>query len=171
MSSEYFDYLCRIVGRKDIYSTLLRKLYSMEFYPIVPYDDNRCVDGIHLREQYTDFVGAQAPSLVPGGKCKILEMLIALAIRLEFELAQSEYEQPARKWFWLLIENLDLLKAKDGTSYLASVESKIKILVERSYNPNGRGGLFPLRYPKRDQRDVEIWYQMTDYILENYSFM
>ena len=41
-------------------------------------------------------------------------------------------------------------------------------MLAREYSDNGHGGLFPLKNPKKDQRKVEIWYQMTEYINENY---
>jgi hypothetical protein len=43
-------------------------------------------------------------------------------------------------------------------------------LVERTYQKNGKGGLFPLKQPAKDQRRVEIWYQMAAYLNENYNF-
>ena len=40
----------------------------------------------------------------------------------------------------------------------------IKRFLERAYNRSGRGGLFPIKRVLKDQRRVEIWYQMMDYI-------
>ncbi len=65
---------------------------------------------------------------------------------------------------------------------LDQVDMILDRMVERTYKRNGEGGLFPLRgpkccgdvlieegvYPLRDQRGVEIWYQMCDWMLENY---
>jgi hypothetical protein len=34
---------------------------------------------------------------------------------------------------------------------------------------NGTGGLFPLKMPKVNQRRVEIWYQMSAFIEENFD--
>ena len=33
---------------------------------------------------------------------------------------------------------------------------------------NGTGGLFPLKRPRVNQRRVEVWYQMSEYLMENY---
>jgi hypothetical protein len=38
-------------------------------------------------------------------------------------------------------------------------------LIERTYKPNGEGGFFPLPQTDEDQTKVEIWYQMSAYIL------
>ena len=40
--------------------------------------------------------------------------------------------------------------------------------VERRYKRSGEGGLFPLKNAAKDQRKVEIWYQLSSYLLENY---
>jgi hypothetical protein len=36
--------------------------------------------------------------------------------------------------------------------------------VWRTYEPNGVGGFFPLENPNEDQREVELWYQMSAYV-------
>ena len=38
-----------------------------------------------------------------------------------------------------------------------------------SFGNDGVGGFFPLKYPKRDQKYLEIWYQLEDFVLENYE--
>jgi hypothetical protein len=38
--------------------------------------------------------------------------------------------------------------------------------VNREYDPDGRGGLFPLDGTHANQREVELWYQMQAYIIE-----
>jgi hypothetical protein len=55
---------------------------------------------------------------------------------------------------------------KDGMCayyYVCEIEGKI---MDRRYERNGQGGLFPLRKPAMDQRDVEIWYQANAYMIE-----
>ena len=39
--------------------------------------------------------------------------------------------------------------------------------MRREYDASGLGGLFALRYPKEDMRDIEIWYQMMSYLEED----
>jgi hypothetical protein len=51
------------------------------------------------------------------------------------------------------------------------VEQKINRVLERTYKPNGEGGLFPLKNTCKNQKRVEIWYQMNSYIHENYNIM
>jgi hypothetical protein len=39
-------------------------------------------------------------------------------------------------------------------------------LIWRTYDPDGSGGFFPLLHSKKDQRQIEIWYQMHAYVRE-----
>ena len=168
MRNRYFDFLCRIVGREDEYGKLLNDLHQIEFYSLVPHDDNRAEDGKQIRERFMDEEGLHALSQSDLGECTVLEMLIGLSFRLEFETAQSCWEKTPDEWFWILIDNLDLTHCNDGRYSLAEVTKNVLNFLSRHYNSNGDGGLFPLNTSKRDQRRVEIWYQMSDYILENY---
>lgn len=177
MTNKYFNFLCRIVGKADRYSILLGELSRLTFYPLIPNDDNRCEDGKQLRDRFCDEEGGQhALSLCPDGPCTVLEMLIGLSFRLEFETANSCWEKTPSDWFWILIDNLGLSKARHDPdrggilrhAEIEDIRNRIEIFLERRYDDNGYGGLFPLARPKQDQREVEIWYQMSAYILENY---
>jgi len=100
-------------------------------------------------------------------------MLIGLAYRLEFETAQSKWEKTVSEWFWILIDNLGLICCDNDAYFTNSkvgsdVPETIGRMLSREYEADGEGGLFPLKNPKKDQRRIEIWYQMTSYILENY---
>lgn len=172
MTNSYFDFLCNLVGRKYEYSRLLGHLHRVEFYSLVPNDDNRGADGEQLRNNYIDEVGPTGAPSLPPGPCTVLEMLIGVANRLEFELLGGRYERPAREWFWVLIDNLELDWC-DNVAYSAretteEVDGKVRDLLERQYDTNGEGGLFPLHHAQKDQRRVEIWYQMSAWVIENY---
>jgi len=93
----------------------------------------------------------------------MLEMLIALSQRLSFE-----GEGKSRRWFWHLIENLNLniYNDKHGVPF-EEVNAILDRVIWRTYNRDGSGGLFPLRRAARDQRKIEIWYQMSAYLLED----
>jgi hypothetical protein len=151
---------------------LLHHLYMIEFYSLIPNDDNRGEDGKDLRDKFVEKEGLQALSFCPQGPCKVLEMLIGLSFRLEFETAQSRWEKTPKEWFWILIDNLDLSWCTNSEfmkyDRISEIDEKISILLDRKYKNDGYGGLFPLKNPKKDQKEVEIWYQMSAYILENY---
>lgn len=169
----YIDYLIDIVGRGDEYDNLLLHLYATEFYSLVPNDDNRGIDGEQLREKFTDEYGAYAESFsLPSGPCTVLEMLIALAFRVEFDLSGGSYDRSASEWFWVLMGNLGFEifnnKAYSKQKNVELLEDKLEMLLTREYSFNGYGGIFPLVYTREDQRKIEIWYQMSSWIIENY---
>lgn len=171
--TNYFTFLSKIVENKE-YDFLLKLLLRLEFYSFVPLDENRSDDGLALRDKFVEETGQHALSLCPQGPCTVLEMMIGLAYRLENESLESSWENSASSWFWVLLENLGLLMY-DNTmmleedNYNDARDIVIK-MVDRRYKPNGDGGLFPLKNTKNDQRKVEIWYQMSEYIMENYPF-
>lgn len=165
MNSEYFKFLFTMCESPYRYEKLLRYLFETEFYGVVPNDDNRCADGLQIREQFNN-LNEEAP-------CSVLEMLIGLALRLEFELVQTMFEKSYKEWFWILIDNLGLSWATNTAlqSDTSRLKRAITRLLDRGYESNGEGGLFPLKNSKNDQRKVEIWYQMTEWVLENYEIV
>lgn len=168
----YFEWLCGLVGRTYEYRRLLEELHRVEYYSLIPNDDNRGEDGLQLRDKFTDEEGPQALSQSQNNRCTVLEMLIGLSLRLEFETLQSRWEKTPSEWFWILIDNLGLEwcdnLAFEEHDICYTFETTIKKLLERGYESDGNGGLFPLKNPKKDQRKIEIWYQMSAYMLENY---
>lgn len=169
----YIDYLIDVVGRGTEYDGLLLHLYATEFYSLVPNDDNRGIDGCYLREKFIDECGPlMEPASIRFGPCSVLEMLIALSFRIQFDLSGGVYDRPASEWFWVLMDNLgfnvfnNIIYSKQQNVEL--LEDKLDILLNRKYSFDGNGGIFPLNNAKEDQRKVEIWYQMSSWIIENY---
>jgi len=177
--NRYLKFLCNVVGGTYEYSQLLDELHGIEFYSLIPNDDNRGEDGKQLRQHFLDEVGPTGAPSLPRGGCTVLEMLIGLSFRLEFETAQSRWEKTPAEWFWVLIDNLGLelphnsvtktvTEVSQNREKVSQNREKVSHMLERSYEFDGHGGLFPLKNPNKDQRRVEIWYQMSAYVLENY---
>jgi len=135
--------------------------WDILYVPTIPNDQNRSQDGINLRQEYGNVTGNSLP---PMGPCRMLEFLIGLAIRLN--AADYDPAMPDRvgSWFWALIDNLGIIKGDD-----LWIEDSLERINTRDYSSDGSGGLFPLRRPKEDQRNVEVWYQMQAYLMENFS--
>jgi hypothetical protein len=131
---------------------------------VVSGDDNRAEDGKELRREF--ILAAAAPDdpdfrLLLG--CSVLEMLIAFARRAEYQ-----EETPAHEWFWEFINNLRLTHYSDQEGFDdEEVQIILDLLIWRQYSANGDGGLFPLRGDFVDQRDLEIWYQFCNYLVDN----
>lgn len=145
------------------YWKLLGQLHKKEFVWFVPNDDNRAEEGQALRDEFLETSGIDIVDedwMALG--CSFLEMLIALSRRLEFETVA-----PARDWFWAMLANLDLRQLTDAVDIPPeSINEKIDAVIWRTYDENGNGGLFPLLNPEKDQRQVELWYQLNAYLLE-----
>ena len=152
-----------IANPSRTYWNLLQHLFTKEYVWLIPNDDNRVEDGRDLRNEFIEDLGLDDvdPDWMHLG-CSILEMMIALSRRLSF-LAEGE----PRDWFWHLIKNLDLNIHDQLTFPRNRVEEVLDRQIWRTYRRNGAGGLFPLKYARRDQRDVEIWTQLNAYLQEN----
>lgn len=147
------------------YNKLLKQFHEKEFFWLVANDDNRMLDGLELRNEFLEEIhyriGENDEEWASAG-CSVLELLIGLSQRL----ADLDGGEP-RIWFWRMIKNLGLDQFDDQVPYdWEDVDETLSTFIYRTYDPDGRGGLFPLENPKEDQRKVEIWYQLNAYLLE-----
>ena len=135
----------------------------------MPMDANRGNDGLQLRVDFQNEHGAWGSS-TNRGPCSYLELLVGLAKRMSF-LMHGEEHSHTEFYFWHLIGNLGLIKCTDDRWHNMNgeffVDDAIYRINERCFCAGGEGGLFPLRNPERDQRGVEIWYQMQAWLMEN----
>ena len=173
----YFRWLCELVDadhESRSYIFLMRELFETEFSNatanLIPNDDNRIADGLELREEYLEET-KQRNHIILCGPCSLLEMIIALSKRMEDIIEKYDYIS----WFWEMIGNLEFLEFDDDYPVWRShgyipeeVYLGINKLLKREYNRNGDGSLFPMNKAKRDMRKTEIWYQMNNYLVENY---
>lgn len=176
----YFEYLYDLVKedapeRKD-YWMLLSDLQAFKFYWSVEHDENRAQDGIDLRRRYLEGEWWANGEEALSGECSMLEMLIALAERMAFELAGTDVSPDIYRTgscFWEMIENLGLTRYSDGEYERLNgpfvVNKTLHDVVTRNYDETGVGGIFPLRGDYGDQRYVELWYQMQEYLAERYD--
>lgn len=159
---EYFNWLCAKVRktRAHIYIDLLRILDTTEFIWVIPEDKNRAEDGIELRLGFLQESGVHYDGPWMSQPCSVLEMLLAFANRASFQT-----DIPVRDWFWELMDNLDLGEYRQVSRVdEIHIREKLHMFIWRTYDPSGYGGLFPMRWPKSDQRKVEIWYQFFEYL-------
>lgn len=133
-------------------------MYTKEFVWLIPNDDNRAKDGKDLRTEFLESTGleCQDSNWLRLG-CSVLEMFVALSRRLAFET-----DGESSRWFWQLVDNVGLTLSFSKRR----IDERLDELIWRNYQPDGTGGLFPLRHPHADQRQVEIWYQLNAYLLE-----
>lgn len=162
----YFNWLCEKVQKVLVptpsltYYCLLKQLHQTEYVWLVVGDDNRVEDGVALRLSFLS-----KANLIPEedwlySGCSVLEMLIAFSERAEFNTELTSYF-----WFWHFIRNLNLMEYNDASDYnYLEIDDILTTFVNRDYEPEGHGGLFPLCRAKKDQTKVEIWYQFFEYL-------
>lgn len=167
---DYYDYLLERAGlyekEKLDYSNLFHEMHATPFQWGVPMDDNRAIDGMALRKNYTEETGEIVENL---GPCTFLEMLVGLAVRCEVDVMHDGYEDHTSVWFWAMLDNSGLSDYDNSKWNATKVDATIHKIIYRKYKENGQGGLFPLKNPVNDQRKVEIWYQLHGWLHENYD--
>lgn len=156
----------RTKSPRRTYWNLCRGLFTTEFVWFVPNDDARIEDGRELRFEFLRDaeISEYDPDWIAQG-VSYLELMIALARRLAFQTDTN-----ADDCFWILASNVGLNEYNDSyksTPLAHVIEEVTDRITFRTYKTNGQGGFFPLRHPNKDQTTVEIWYQMSAYILEH----
>lgn len=174
LDERYFNWLGRLVGMvsnrqpEQSHILLSEHLFKKAFQDWLPNDDNRARDGIDLRYEFMDETGTGADREWLEIDCSIFEMLVALARRMS-----DHTDWTSSQCYWLLITNLELEKYSDdhyNSAFGDAIDFVLDTLNDRTYERDGRGGLFPLEDAPTDQREVEIWYQMSAYLLENFAY-
>lgn len=165
----YFKWLYELVAEPNFeegsltYWHVLKILFEKEFVWVVANDENRIQDGKALRIEFLNVNDIQtADSVWIELGCSVLELMVGLARRFAFE-ADGE----PHYWFWVLMDNLGLFRFSDDTVLPEErIDDLLDRFIYRKYEPSGLGGLFPLENPREDQRKVELWYQLSEYIME-----
>lgn len=171
--NEYFDWMYQLVCKdtKGVsYRKLLCQLYDITFDYTIAMDGNRAEDGIDLRYRFGyehNIEGSAIASHLDNKDCSILEMMVALAIRLEEHIMDNpDIGDRTCKWFLNMIANLGLDKMTDEYYDRHHVTQIINRFLNRKYKRNGEGGLFTVHHNRIDMRSVEIWYQAMWYLDE-----
>jgi hypothetical protein len=168
----YFDWLCGEALGTRPYRNVCAYLHSVKFKYDVPNDDNRAADGQELRHEFeenalpwyayytNDWMDFEMVDAT------IFEVLVAMARRCQFQVELEQHE-----WFYTFLKNLRINRYIDEgfcQRDRVAVQKKIGPFNNRTYSPSGAGSIFPLRRSRdRDMRRIELWYQMSAYIIEN----
>jgi len=153
--------------RKDLsYWRLLKQLYTTKYLWFVEHDGDRAEDGTALRLEFLRERAIDTSDVDPDWielECSVLELMVGLSRRLAFQAdGQPHY------WFWRLVENIGLRKYHDGVNRYPRtyIDGILHSIIFRQYTASGLGGFFPLSEPRQDQRNVDLWYQLSAYVLE-----
>lgn len=174
IGTQYFQWLKDLVCvEENSYNLLLKTLHQIGFYYVLENDSNRLLDGKGMKLIFSEEEDIPLIYLLnnPNG-CSVLEMLIALARRWENEVMYDpQIPNRTAEWFWGFINNLGLGDFTDDNFHdqaTTHIEFIVNRFMDRDYKRSGEGGICPLKKFNKDQRKVEIWYQMHAYFSENY---
>lgn len=173
LNNKYFAWMCDTVRDPNLrrsYKKLLKCLYYYPFEYRDPMDSNREVDGFDLRYRFARENGYpdwEVAAYLDKGPCMILEMMVALAIRVEEHIMEDpDLGDRTYRWFWEMVDSLGLMDMTDENFDEDYVEEVIDRFSAKRYKRNGKGGLFTVRHTNRDMRQYDIWYQMCMYLNE-----
>lgn len=168
----YFDWMSSLAipdrDRRERYSDLLYTLNETKFYFTIPLDENRYIDGIQLRNRFAyemDIPSDYVCDVLNNRECSMLEMMVALALRGEEHIMKNpDIGNQLSCWFEEMIKSLKLDEMTNDNFDPDWVRYRMDALLNHEYEPDGSGGLFTIKNPRRDLRKVEIWYQMCWYL-------
>lgn len=166
----YYDWLFKLI-KGTYYDNLLELLHSIPFTPNEEeLDYNRYRDGIRLRDRFKNETNGKIKII--KGPCTFLEMLIALAIRLDSDIMyETKFGDRSVDWFWMFVDNLGFTKYTDSTwdrDIEVEVLLKVHKILAKDYAPDGSDGLFTVKdRPDVDLRECDIWRQMIWWVDEN----
>ena len=185
---DYVYYLYRIVQNGgENHRKLCVELFKNRFFitrSAPKRDIDREKDGLELRKEWSyethkldniiwdEYPGDNFDYEMQPIPCTMLEMIIGISKRMSEQLMDKDGEDKTAQYFWEIIGNLGLDCLDDDNfgweTGLApkNIGKTCEILCKRQYNPDGTGGgMFPMPgLLGINQKKMEIWYQMQEYI-------
>lgn len=160
------------------YNLLLRELHRTTFIwseetPELAMDINRAKDGLYLRERFDLETHLQVSEYFEeiGKDCSVLEMMIALAIRIENEI-MGEGEELYGRWFWYMIKNLRLQKMTDYDFDEVKTRQILRDLLYRDVTKKVKTFFFNCHSVEKTVTfwaGMQIWDQMGFWINEKFG--
>ncbi len=148
LNNAYFDWMYQLVcddeySRGLSYRKLLYLLHDTDFTYTIALDSNRYDDGIDLRYRFGNEQGyrdSMIASYLDNRPCSVLEMIIALAIRLEEHIMDDpDIGNRTGQWFWDMIVSLGLGSMDDSKFDKAHAIDVIRRFLNRDYERDGKG--------------------------------
>lgn len=172
---KYLDWIVEKIEYDKVdwndYNLLIRELHRTTFVwsdetPELAMDENRAKDGEYLRVMFEMETGYRIADLYDdiGKECSMLEMMVALSIRIDNEIMGVGYEEYGQ-WFYAMLKNLRLLKYTDYNFEEVKVRQILRHFLEKS----GDSFIFKTVTSDRNFLSLEIWDQMSCWLNEKYG--
>lgn len=189
----YFDYIYTIsgLGVNDKNESLSKRefgnlLNEIQFTFVNPKDDSRAADGTALRYSFAmtmrdayfseiDFDEyKECVKKALNGPCSVLEMMVALAQKIENIAADPDYPDRTSMWINKMICSLGITGYQHSyiqkhPEWKETVRGVVEKANNREYEPNGKGGYFHIipnteEEKNVDVRELTIWNQAMMYL-------
>lgn len=148
---------CYPADEPENYDKVLEALHEEYYVVNTAMDENRVHDATGMREEFETDIGAQLE--LPQDQVTILEVLVALARRAEFQTAHIS----AAAWVRIFLLNADILFRDED--YNAAADINVGHVIDL-INMGGYQNILPLDNPRPGTR-TELWLWLMDYIVEN----
>lgn len=171
----YFNWLVSRIAydRHTIekYGDILAFLHGREFIWSIYMDANRAADGIELRGVFAEEAEINYILIRKwlGGPCSVLEMMVGLALRIENTIMGDGEIDQTPHWFWEMMASLGLDHMTNVAFREEICDQILENCMSRTFERSGKGGFFTIKSGTTDMRELEIWYQLQEYLSENYS--
>lgn len=170
----YFLWLFRRVDPD--YSNLSRYLHTKPFIAVIDLDDNRIGDALREREIFIDTVNhglsAKDVNELMSMPVSIFEVLVAIAIRIDFIMDDLISPPRVDEWYHELLKNLELDYLSDDhwrntPLLLEEIDERLNVFMYREYGDDGKGSLFPITSDVIvGWKSIELWYQMNQWLAQ-----
>lgn len=173
MDDLWYEYLEFLIWRCNLrkytkYRQLFEVLHNMEYTWVLDRDENRAEDGRDLRDEYEGFDDLILDEVYKR-PCSVLEMMLALSIAADDNIIGDPSEEHPEVFFLEMLKNLGLTEIHMRRDSENEIKRVIRRWLDRKFEKNGVGSPFPVYTDQRDQRKMEIWDQVNNYIFENYD--
>lgn len=173
MDDKYFEWLLKKIEPEGLenfnYYELCKWLFERPFIWSIRNDANRAADGIALRKDYIQS-GKKISQSLMSRQCSVFEMLVALSVRVDNDILGDPTVYNGHILFWVMIENLGLDVYDDPFFDPEAVDEILDIWLKRRFREDGSGSIFCVKNCVRNQKKIEIWFQMCDFLNENYGY-
>lgn len=172
IKNAYYDWLLEHIKPDDYHWCLLRRLHQKEYIWLesVPLDENRDTDGKALRVRFAEESEWKDEEVMDilAGPCSVLEMLIALSLRIEDDVMyDASYGDRTGEWFRMILNNVKIYMS-DDEYYQLYVDDILNKILARNYYKNSKGSFFPVKNTcGKDWRKTDLWMQAQLYLNEN----
>ena len=163
---EYFEWLFDGLEISNSYKELCAYLHTIPFCWTIEHDENRAGDGLEYRAKFVA-AGGHIPKNLKG--CTFFELLVGLADRVTWEMT-GFYPDTRGDWFVTRLYDAGLVfKNDEFEKYPLKTKAKVSTIVRRimnrTYKPDGQGGLFYIENYVDDMRELELWVQLAHWCL------